>query len=105
MTQISEELVKRDEYGFWSHSVFDEFGDEEIIPEDWFTSRGVKVASVKFEYDAPEELQNDWFEDGEPDCSAWNPSRPEGDGWFVLSIHDTDDGPICVWAHPIHAIK
>ncbi|HFO4393433.1 TPA: hypothetical protein ACHJWK_005297, partial [Escherichia coli] len=20
-----------------------------------------------------------------------------GDGWFIGSIHDTEDGPVCVW--------
>ena len=32
-----------------------------------------------------------------PDISAWEPERPEGDGWFIGSIHDTEDGPVCVW--------
>lgn len=31
------------------------------------------------------------------DISAWEPERPEGDGWFIGSIHDTEDGPVCVW--------
>ncbi|MCV5421355.1 hypothetical protein OFN47_32105, partial [Escherichia coli] len=22
---------------------------------------------------------------------------PEGEGWFVGSIHDTEDGPVCIW--------
>ncbi|MED9131274.1 hypothetical protein RCM40_10780, partial [Escherichia marmotae] len=21
----------------------------------------------------------------------------EGEGWFIGSIHDTEDGPVCVW--------
>ncbi|ENZ4931634.1 hypothetical protein ACNBFU_005418, partial [Escherichia coli] len=32
-----------------------------------------------------------------PDIAAWEPERPEGEGWFVGSIHDTEDGPVCVW--------
>ncbi|EHU9778498.1 hypothetical protein KZ562_005197, partial [Escherichia coli] len=32
-----------------------------------------------------------------PDISAWEPERPEGDGWFIGSIHDTEDGPVCIW--------
>jgi hypothetical protein len=31
-------------------------------------------------------------------CRHWEPHRPEGDGWFCLAIHDTDDGPVCWWA-------
>ncbi|MEH0046558.1 hypothetical protein, partial [Escherichia coli] len=32
-----------------------------------------------------------------PDISAWEPERPEGEGWFIGSIHDTEDGPVCIW--------
>lgn len=31
------------------------------------------------------------------DIYAWEPERPEGDAWFIGSIHDTEDGPVCVW--------
>lgn len=27
-----------------------------------------------------------------------NPTPPAGHDWFQLSIHDTEDGPIFVWA-------
>ncbi|WP_366557365.1 hypothetical protein [Pantoea rodasii] len=33
-------------------------------------------------------------------CGAWQPSGPAGEGWFTGSIHDTDDGPVCVWLRP-----
>ncbi|EOK3493480.1 hypothetical protein ACJQTL_004904, partial [Escherichia coli] len=33
----------------------------------------------------------------DPDISAWEPERPEGNGWFIGSIHDAEDGPVCVW--------
>ncbi|HFO5431081.1 TPA: hypothetical protein ACHKAL_003391, partial [Escherichia coli] len=32
-----------------------------------------------------------------PDIASWKPERPEGEGWFIGSIHDTEDGPVCVW--------
>lgn len=32
-----------------------------------------------------------------PDIAAREPEWPEGDGWFIGSIHDTEDGPACVW--------
>jgi len=31
------------------------------------------------------------------DISAWQPESPTGDGWFVGSIHDTEDGAVCIW--------
>ena len=32
-----------------------------------------------------------------PDIASWKPERPEGESWFIGSIHDTEDGPVCVW--------
>lgn len=38
---------------------------------------------------------------GDTDILAWQPSMPEGEGWFIASIHDTEDGPVCLWIrHP-----
>ncbi len=37
------------------------------------------------------------FDACDADISAWEPERPEGDGWFIGSIYDTEDGPVCVW--------
>jgi len=28
---------------------------------------------------------------------------PPGEGWFTGSIHDTEDGPVCVWLRPLTA--
>ncbi len=93
--------VERDEMGFWAHPAWpDDDECEESIPLSWFAERGLQVRCFDFESDAPEELQDAWLELGEYDCSKWEPSKPGGDGWFVFSIHDTDDGPICVWVRP-----
>ena len=88
--------VKRDELGFWTHPEWPTT-DDELIPYAWFTDRGLEVRELAFEYDASEEVQASWTAEGIADCAAWNPSTPAGDGWFIFSIHDTDDGPICVW--------
>lgn len=88
--------VVRDEMGLWTHPQWPST-DEELIPYAWFTDRGLEVRERNFEGDAPDELQAAWFASGIADCSAWSPTQPNGDGWFIFSIHDTDDGPICVW--------
>jgi hypothetical protein len=33
--------------------------------------------------------------------SDWQPSAPAGDGWFIGSIHDTEDGPVCIWLREV----
>ncbi len=88
--------VARDAIGYWTHPDWPSVEDE-LIPYTWFDSRGLEVREQAFEYDASEEVQASWLAEGIADCSAWHPTKPDGEGWFIFSIHDTDDGPICVW--------
>ncbi len=64
----------------------------------WIGQQGLQLVMVHLENDAPEEIAERYFEAGEPHCGYWEPGKPEGDGWFCLAIHDTDDGPVCWWA-------
>ena len=42
--------------------------------------------------------------EGFPEYNAHN--EFSGDGWFVGSIHDTEDGPICIWLrHAAHTAQ
>lgn len=93
---IQPVAIERDEHGFWTHPAWPSM-DEELIPYAWFDDRGLEIKQVDFEYDAPETLQAAWYHDGTADCTSWNPTQPAGDSWFIFSIHDTEDGPICVW--------
>jgi hypothetical protein len=88
--------VDRDATGFWTHPAWPST-DDELIPYAWFTDRGLEVRERNFEDDATDELQAALFASGIADCSAWTPTEPAGDGWFIFSIHDTEDGPLCVW--------
>lgn len=92
--------VERDKYGMWTHPDFPD-SEEEYIPRGWFSDRGLEFKVVEFSDDAPEDLIDKWFGDGDCDCIAWEPSIPAGDGWFMFSIHDTEDGPICAWVRRI----
>ena len=29
--------------------------------------------------------------------NAWTPKRPDGDGWSLVAVFDTEDGPACWW--------
>lgn len=89
--------VERDDMGFWTHAAWPQDGDENAIAIGWFPEHGLEVCLVKMESDGPEELNQQWMDSGLIDCTPWEPSTPQGDGWFVFSIHDTEDGPVCVW--------
>ncbi|MCG8995582.1 hypothetical protein LH435_13620 [Laribacter hongkongensis] len=65
-----------------------------------FAAMGVE-AKLQFMTD---ELDDDHpaqvnYENGNPDISAWEPTIPSGS--FLLSIHDTEVGPVAVTAKPI----
>ncbi|WP_225182586.1 hypothetical protein [Pectobacterium aroidearum] len=102
MKKITALPVERDEYSHWTHPDYAAlFGDRESIPRDEFKSlmdaNGIISHVVELEYDATVEVADSYFEDGNPNISAWNPTPPEGDGWFIGSIHDTEDGPVAIW--------
>ena len=73
--------VERDSDGYWTHPAHPEFGEgQDAEAED-------HPAVVAY-----------WGDAGDSNISAWEPPRPEGEGWSILSIHDTEDwGPVCVW--------
>lgn len=91
--------VQRDDLGHWTHPAWPATEDESL-PKGWFAEQRLELAITEFEMDAPQALQDAYYEQGNPDCSSWNPTAPIGNGWFVFSIHDTEDGPVCVWVRP-----
>lgn len=95
--------VTRDPNGFWTHPHYftpasDEAGQSEF--SDWMRLHKLTCATRWMENDAPPQVIAAW-ENGVADISDWQPSAPAGEGWFIGSIHDTDDGPVCVWLREV----
>lgn len=103
---IQPATIERDEHGYWTHPDYPEHDEDSpaSLFEEWFTSQGLESACVLFEDDAPEELQDAWLESGEADVEKWQPTTPKGDGWFLLSLHDTENGPVAIFARPMARI-
>ncbi|WP_281441181.1 hypothetical protein [Aeromonas veronii] len=103
-TVITAVPVVRDQLGFWTHPAFgtpsDERTDDEV--RAWLSSMGMDELRWSFMYeDAPEDVVEAYFaRETEGDCSAWDPETPAGKAWVMLSIHDTEDGPVCLWGRP-----
>lgn len=99
--------VVRDELGFWTHPGIPDFDEDGKAYKAWLIAQGLKTSFVTLEDedDSHPVRQAYWPDDPMQECSAsvvgWNPEPPTGDGWFVLSIHDTEDGPYFVWARRI----
>jgi hypothetical protein len=88
----------RDRDGYWRHP---DWPAEECdaVMRAWLDliDYEIKVFWLEGDEDA-EDVQARW-ENGDPDILAWQPKPPaEGTGWFIVSIHDHEDGPVCIWA-------
>lgn len=88
--------VERNQHGYWSHPDYLMFCDgREFISttefDQWASEHGLHWC---VEYRDEEELEPNV--DGY-DLSTWQPKAPDGEGWFVGSIHDTEDGAVCIW--------
>lgn len=54
----------------------------------------IECAVSTMQYDCDDEAALErYFEHEEADCSAWTPTPPEGEGWMLSDIYDTEDGP------------
>lgn len=103
---ITAAPVERDNCGFWTHPDYfepangNEFGVEGEF-DAWKALNRV-VGRLKWMEceDNAEELQAA-YDAGNCDLSMWQPNPPAGDGWFLASIHDSEDGPVCYWLRPI----
>ncbi|EOC0003256.1 hypothetical protein ACI01E_004062 [Cronobacter turicensis] len=96
---IRELLVVRDQYGYWTHPCF--FNEEiNISFEAWAAQNQLTWKLSFFENEANENVCASYYQ-GETDINGWVPFKPAGYGWFIGSIHDTEEGPVCVWLCPV----
>ncbi|QMV54108.1 hypothetical protein [Ewingella americana] len=89
-------------YGYWTHPDFfvPANGNEYGVPgefEAWAKAQAVEVYTLSLDADPAADDIQAAYEAGEADVSAWNPTPPVGKGWFLASVHDTEDGPYSVW--------
>lgn len=99
---IQPETVTRDQHGFWTHSQLP-YWDEGTTWADarkWFTAQNLALHLDQFEDSASRELQDAFYEQGECNCTQWQPCC-HAHGAFLISIHDSEDGPIAMFAAPI----
>ena len=94
--------VERDDNGYWCHPTLPEDADEGFDLEGFLDTNGMESEFVVMEFDenTPAEVAAEYFEDGGHDISEWDPTPPEGEGWFLYSIFDSDDGPQACYVRP-----
>lgn len=87
--------VVRDEDGYWDHPNIPDFDEDAEAWKSWLDAQGLKVIGWHMDSDLE---SHPYWEDGAAHCVGWVPEMPPGDGWFLLGIFDTDDGPYAQWA-------
>ncbi|APG52626.1 TPA: hypothetical protein U2J46_003011 [Providencia stuartii] len=95
---IKPELVERDSMGYWVHSQIPETEDSNVF-EEWITKNELDYTLTHMDCDlgCDDSIYKSYFEDGDINISNWEPSKPEGRGWFVGGIYETEDSPVCMW--------
>lgn len=101
MKTIKPAPVVRDDYGFWSHPELP-FWNEDTTKEQvdaWAKENKGTIVVEWMDGDAPQEVADRYFEAGDADISYWYPHCAKA-GNFLLSIHDTEDGPVALFFVP-----
>lgn len=91
----SREIV-RDQDGMLSHPAVP-YLDEDVNYETFFAAFGIEATFIHMEDDVDCDTYDRYFASNSPDCCTWTPSSPQGDGWMLLEIYDTEDGPVALY--------
>ncbi|OMT68756.1 hypothetical protein AQ764_14355 [Burkholderia pseudomallei] len=91
----SREIV-RDQDGMLSHPAVP-YLDEDVNYETFFAAFGIEATFIHMEDDVDCDTYDRYFASNNPDCCTWTPSSPQGDGWMLLEIYNTEDGPVALY--------
>ncbi|RLK45973.1 hypothetical protein [Cupriavidus plantarum] len=70
--------------------------DESVRMDLLLHAFGLETWFVDMEHDDPTGFDR-YMESNSANCSYWTPSRPDGDGWVLVAIYDTEDGPTAMY--------
>lgn len=93
---LTPRAILRDEDGMLSHPAVP-YLDEDVNYETFFAAFGIESAFIHMENDVDCDTYDQYFASNSANCSFWTPSAPAGDGWLLLEIYDTEDGPVALY--------
>ncbi|KVT40565.1 hypothetical protein WK53_20615 [Burkholderia ubonensis] len=96
---LTPRAIVRDKDGMLSHPAVP-YLDEDVNYETFFAAFGIESAFIHMENDVDGDKYDQYSASNSPDCSFWTPSSPAGDGWLLLEIYDTEDGPVALHVRP-----
>lgn len=96
--------IIRDEQGWLTHPDMP-CCDEDVRADELLAAFHIDTAFVSMESDGNEDACEAYFERGDADCSAWTPTPPTGEGWLLLEIYDTEDGPYALYGRDRYEVE
>ncbi|WP_418514773.1 hypothetical protein [Delftia sp. PS-11] len=86
--------LERDDMGLGDHPELPQL-DEGMKPRGFFAALGLELSHTF----AEDQLDGDALEamGDAVNWTAWQPTPPQGDGWKLVAIFDTEDGPAAWW--------
>ncbi|WP_155634594.1 hypothetical protein [Burkholderia anthina] len=88
--------IMRDRDGRLTHPAIPAL-DEDVNYLTFLSAFGIESTFVCMETDVDADAYDQYVESNDPNCSFWTPSAPAGDGWLLLEIYDTEDGPVALY--------
>ncbi|MCT8866268.1 hypothetical protein [Shewanella xiamenensis] len=101
--KFNTEPVQRDEYGDYKHSQLPDFDGAECVSKEviskWQEEMDFTLVINHMDCEITEDHPAlvHYFEDGDAGFGEWCPEAPSENA-ILLSIHDTEDGPVAWWA-------
>lgn len=90
--------VTPDANGYWRHPGIPDLGPLNSDAYYKYSERQRLVFDfVMFTKDAPADLISRYATAEESPLREWQPTKPEGEGWFVWAISPSEQGPVCFW--------
>lgn len=88
---------QRDAMGYYMHPGIPDFNDDNDALANWIYEQQLTInVQFLFEADKQSDEFKHYFEHG-GNAEKWQPVQPDDSGWFMLSLFETDDGPVCWW--------
>jgi hypothetical protein len=98
-TFATDRLPQRQADGSVWHPDMDGIGDDEYDMRPQLRALGWNCDSVSLEDDGSldDAARERYYESGDGHFSFWTPTFPEGDGWLLAAMYDTEDGPTALF--------
>ncbi|UEP39693.1 hypothetical protein LL998_33680 (plasmid) [Burkholderia ambifaria] len=94
---LAPRAIVRDENGWLTHPAFPAC-DESVRADLFLAAFGIESAFVSMESEVDSDAYERHLESGDFNCRWWTPTTPAGEGWQLLKIYDTEEGPYALFA-------